>query len=190
EHDRVAVCRRFERELSSNVPGRAGPVLDDDLLAVQRSQSLCEDAAQEVRDAARRIRHDQPDRLVRIRCGLCAANAGKTQRDSRAQPLDHCLARKSHSALMPAFLTTAAQRVSSSAMSLRNACCDIGAGSSAPDAKRSFTSGIAITRSSAACSLSSTDLGVPPMLAIPYQLITTTSFTPCSPKVGTSGSEE
>src|SRR4051812_3942979 len=95
-----------------------------------------------------------------------------------------------YSGLMPAVLTTAAQRVSSSAINLRKAFCDIGAGSSAPDANFSFTSGSAITCTNAACSLSSTGLGVPPMLAMPYQLTTTRSLTPCSPNVGASGSDE
>src|SRR5688572_26247767 len=95
-----------------------------------------------------------------------------------------------HSCLMPASLITLAHRWSSSAIFLRNCSGVVGAGSSAPAARRWRMSGDAIARVSSSCSFFSTGFGVPPTDTTLYQLVTCTPEAPPSSKVGISGISE
>ena len=63
---RVAVGRGFRRHVGAEAAARAGAVLDHDRLAEHLLHVLAGDARDEVGVAARRERHDQPDRLVGI----------------------------------------------------------------------------------------------------------------------------
>jgi hypothetical protein len=66
QHQVVAVGRGPHALLDADDAARAGLVLDDDLGADRRSQLLRHEAADEVRAAAGRERHDDPYRLVRV----------------------------------------------------------------------------------------------------------------------------
>src|SRR6218665_456646 len=66
QHQRVAIGRAARRPLGPRVAARAGPVVDDELLAGLLRQLLRQHARHDIRCAARRVRHDQPDRLVRV----------------------------------------------------------------------------------------------------------------------------
>jgi hypothetical protein len=59
---RLGLCRQIEPDRE----GAAGPVVDDDLLAELLAEFGAKDARDRVGCAARRLRHDQPDRLVGI----------------------------------------------------------------------------------------------------------------------------
>ena len=66
EEDGVAVGRGLRRRVQADVARGAGAVLDHDLLAEQLGQARLQDAADEVRRAAGRERHDHAHRLVGV----------------------------------------------------------------------------------------------------------------------------
>jgi len=74
---RVAVGRRLDR--GRRAQGSACPwaVLDEKLLAERLAELRRDQARADVREAARRVRHDDPDGLARIRRG---GNLGETRR--------------------------------------------------------------------------------------------------------------
>ena len=61
---RVAVGLGFRREIEPDGERPARPVVDHDLLAELLAELRAEDARDRIGGAARRLRHDQPDRLV------------------------------------------------------------------------------------------------------------------------------
>ena len=61
---RVAVGLGFRREIEPDGERPARAVVDHDLLAELLAELRAEDARDRIGRAARRLRHDQPDRLV------------------------------------------------------------------------------------------------------------------------------
>ena len=86
----VAVARRLRRDARGKDAACARPVLDHHLLAPGVAQAQPHDPGEIVRLAARRKRHDQPDRLGReaLRVGKgqgrVQAGCGGTQQDQAA----------------------------------------------------------------------------------------------------------
>ncbi len=62
--DGVAVGIGFRRQIEADGERPARPVVDDDLLAEFFAEFGAENARDRIGRAARRLRHDQPDRLV------------------------------------------------------------------------------------------------------------------------------
>ncbi len=85
---RIAVWRAPGDHFSANVAARASPVVNDHLLAQYFAQAGGNDATDHVRSAARRIRYDQPDRLVRIgrERGRCKGESGHGGKGQQACP--------------------------------------------------------------------------------------------------------
>ncbi|MNV94725.1 hypothetical protein D3C71_1895430 [compost metagenome] len=67
DQQRVAVCRGLGRHVGADGAACARTVIHHDLLAHAGAHLLGDGARQQVRGAAGRERHDQPDRLGRIR---------------------------------------------------------------------------------------------------------------------------
>ncbi len=77
QEQRVAVRRRPRRHAHPGIPCRPGPVVDDDGLAERSTKRGREDAGDDVGRPARRERHDQRDRPLRI------GGAGGHRREDR-----------------------------------------------------------------------------------------------------------
>ena len=75
-HQRVAVGRRLGDQRAAHRAAGARLVLHHDLLADPFRQLLRQDAAERVGVAARRVRHDQPDRPRRKGCRLRGGGQG------------------------------------------------------------------------------------------------------------------
>ncbi len=90
QQQRIAVGRRARGELARQVAVRAGPVLHHDRLTKARGQRLPHHAGDEVGGAARRIRHQQPDRPRRIGLRACGArerrDRGRKDQRNEGQP--------------------------------------------------------------------------------------------------------
>ena len=69
DDERVAILRRLGDELGPDIAAGTGPIVHDDLLAEPLRKLLRDEARDDVRRAAGRLRHHQPDRLVRIVLG-------------------------------------------------------------------------------------------------------------------------
>ena len=82
--DRVAVGRRFRNEIGADVAARAGAVVHHNALAPRVAQLLRDRAADDVERSARRKRHDEPHRPVRVRGGRL--RGGVHHRRRRAVP--------------------------------------------------------------------------------------------------------
>jgi hypothetical protein len=81
EHrERVAVGRRARRQLERDRAACAGAIVDDDALAEPIRQLGRDDAGDHIETAARRVRHEQPDRLRRIRLRERRPGRGQDQR--------------------------------------------------------------------------------------------------------------
>jgi hypothetical protein len=66
QQQHIAVGRGLGDEVRAKRTARAGPVVDDDLLAERFRHLLRNQACELVGGAARRIGHDQADRAVRV----------------------------------------------------------------------------------------------------------------------------
>ena len=60
------LVRRIRRDLHADHPARASAVVDDDLLVPAFRKLLAERARQQIRRAAGRKRHNEPQRAVRV----------------------------------------------------------------------------------------------------------------------------
>ena len=84
DRQRVAVRRRFCRAVDTQHAARAADVLDHDRLAELRAHALREKAAENVRRAAHRKRHDQAQGFDGIGCApRGASQAAKTSTKHR-----------------------------------------------------------------------------------------------------------
>ena len=72
----VAIRRALGRRLDADVAVGTGLVLDIDLLAEGARQVLADQPRRDIGRAARRKRHDEPDRLRWIRLGVGAGERG------------------------------------------------------------------------------------------------------------------
>ena len=77
---RVAVRRGLRGGGGADHGGGAGPRLDDDLLAPVIEHLLCDDPSQDVGRSARRERHDDLDRPVRIFVGRLGRGRARSKR--------------------------------------------------------------------------------------------------------------
>jgi hypothetical protein len=88
--ERVAVGRGFGDQIEPDGEGSARLVLDHDRLPDDRRKLSDDQARERIGSAARRLRHDQPDRLVgvlRLRRGLARNHhAGYQQRRKGSHP--------------------------------------------------------------------------------------------------------
>ena len=76
EQHRVAVGRRPGHHFGADRATRSAAVVDHDRLAKRCAQTILDDSRDDVGTAARRIRHNETDRLVRIRACLRKGRAG------------------------------------------------------------------------------------------------------------------
>ena len=83
---RVAVGRRLGDDVVADDGAGAGAVIDHHLLAELLGEFLRDDAADDVGAAARRRRHDQPDRAVRVILRLCAGHDGNCREQCECNP--------------------------------------------------------------------------------------------------------
>ena len=87
EQQRVAVGRRLGDGVGADHAARAGAVVDDDRLAERLGQRLLHDARIEIDRAARRERHDDADRLRRIRLRVQRAPPRRSASAARSDAL-------------------------------------------------------------------------------------------------------
>jgi len=88
DQQRVAVGRRSRDDLGARDAAGTGPVLDHDLLAECLGHLRADDARHRVGQAARRVRHDHPDRpggkVLRLRRNRQQANQKKREPPHRS----------------------------------------------------------------------------------------------------------
>ena len=89
EQQRVAIGRGLGDDLRADVAVGAGLVLDDDRLAPRFRELLADRAREDVRRAARRVRHDDADRLCGI--GLRVRRRCKRRRHAEQDDGNHVL---------------------------------------------------------------------------------------------------
>ena len=88
DHQRVAVGRRFGREFGGNRAVGARTIVNDESHFHALGQSLRQQARDDIGSAARRKRHDDTHRLLRIR--LCHSTRCACQYRYCHHPTPHC----------------------------------------------------------------------------------------------------
>ena len=88
DEQRVTVSGRLGRRLGADVAAGAGPILDDEWLAEDLRHFRRHRARDDVRAAAGREWHDDPDRLGRE--ALCQRAIGQGERDGEKTLLQQC----------------------------------------------------------------------------------------------------
>jgi hypothetical protein len=106
---RVAVFRRVRHEIGGDVAAGPAPVLDDELLAEQPAERLCEHARGNIARGAGTKANDDAHRPRRIGLRFCHPRYGRQRGSARGQ-MQECAAGKFHGDGLPGITSVSRRR--------------------------------------------------------------------------------